>query len=172
MYMVVLRDPVNKLLNYVSNQPVTTPLCGMHSDGELMLLAKRITTIIHEMYPTESDQVGMYCDSEHFSFEGKNTLTTQKYLKETKEKIKAVLRKAGADLHYEHRHYDDMIRNAVDLPFSANWFEVSEKFYEDGPPMIHMPVHIMGHVLNSSTVELEPEHEEVFSLRIEDQFMN
>ena len=166
--MQVMRDPVRQFLSYLSQIPMTAPLCMIHSDEQFVKHAEKVTKIIHEIYPTESENLGYYVDNDNFSLEGKNALDTVKQLKESREKLTAVARRAGFDLQYEHKSYDNMMKDIVDLPFSANWIDTPVKFYEHGPSLIFMPTEIMGHVLAQTTFRLEPEHEELFQLKIEE----
>ena len=166
MYMHMMKDPVNELLCWVSEMHATMPLCAMHSNEEFMTLAVKVTKIIHEIYPTEDDNLGYYVDNDHFSFEGKSTLTTHRRVKETHEKIVKNARKAGEFLQNEHRIYDCLIRESVEQPFSATWFEASKKLYECGPCIINMPADLIGAVLAKTMFTLDDEHETLFDLKI------
>ena len=171
VYMQVLLDPTMNLLACVNELPMTTTLCELHSNENLMLKAQKLTSIIHEIYPTESDRPGYYVDNDNFSFEGTSTLATQKIIKEQKKKILAVARHAGIELQYEHNLYDAKIKQNVEPNFTADWFEISSKFYEHGPPLIHMPIDIIQTVTANRLLELDvdPETtEETFKLRFDD----
>ena len=172
VYMQALVDPVRSLLNYINELPMTTPLCDIHADEMLMLKAEKVTAIIHETYPTESDRLGYYVDNDQFSFEGTNTMHTQKILKEQKKQILAVARIAGMELQYEHNLYDTKIKQNVEPNFTADWFEVATRFYESGPPVIHMPTDIIQTVAANRVLDLvspDPEAQEnAYQLRFED----
>lgn len=168
VYMQVLADPAKDLLSYISDLPMTTQLCNIHADKTLMSKAVKVTTVIHEVYPTESDQLGYYVDNDHFSFEGTSTIRTQSLLKEQKKKILSVARVAGMELQYEHNLYDAKIQQRIDPPFSANWFETPARFYEAGPPLLHMPLDIIQIVEGNRTLALEEKHEKHYQLTIAD----
>ena len=172
VYMQTLLDPTIALLECVNELPMTTSLCQIHSNEKLMLKAQKLTAIIHEIYPTESDRPGFYVDNDNFSFEGTSTLLTQRKIKALKTKILAVARHAGVELQYEHNLYDRKIKQNVEPSFTADWFEVSTKFYENGPPLIHMPVDIIQTVAANTLLELnsaDPElTEDTFQLRFDD----
>ena len=133
MYMMLLKDPIKAFLNYVNQQPLTQPLCAIHRDGELMLHAEKVTAIIHDVYPTDSPTVGMYVDTDQFSFDT-NTLGKKKKAKTIKKRIINLAKKIGFALHHEHLNYDALVQNVVDKPFEANWYFTPQRFYEDGPP--------------------------------------
>ena len=171
VYMQTLLDPTISLLEHVNELPMTTSLCQLHSNETLMLKAQKLTAIIHEIYPTESDRPGFYVDNDNFSFEGTSTLLTQKKIKDLRTKILAVARHAGVELQYEHNLYDRKIKQNVEPSFTADWFEVHTKFYEHGPPLIHMPVDIIQTVAANRVLELDEdpeEAEETFQLRFDD----
>ena len=171
MYMVLLKDPVQKLLNYINQQPVTLPLCGVHGDETLMSLGAKVTRILHEVYPTESETLGMFVDNGKFSFDT-NTLGKKKEAKIAKNRLRSLARVTGFDLHYEHNSFDAMVKQAVDKPFQADWFETPQRDYELGPLLIHMPTTIMSHVIANKTFVLEKEHEKIFGLNIDRAIMD
>ena len=168
VYMQALLDPAISLLEQVNELPMTTSLCEIHSNEILMLKAKKVTSIIHEVYPTESEHLGYFCDNDTFSFEGNTTVHCQTLLKERKRKIVAVARMAGIDLQYEHNLYDAKIRQNVEPAFKADWFEVPTNFYQNGPPMIHMPVEVIRIVRGNKQLELGKDHETDFQLKLDD----
>ena len=170
IYMQALLDPTMSLLDCINELPMTTSLCEMHSNETLMLKAEKVTSIIHEIYPTESDRLGYYVDNDQFSFEGTNTTKTQKLLKNQKGKILQVARVAGFDLQYEHNLYDAKIKHTVEPNFTANWFEIASKYYEHGPPLIHMPTDIIHSVRSNKTLQLDYsiEQEQSYQLQLED----
>ena len=170
MFMIILKDPVKELLNYISKQPATLPLCGIHSDGKLMSLGEKVTRILHDVYPTESDTLGMFVDNGKFSFKT-DTLGKQKIAKVAKNKLIGLARTTGFALHYEHNSYDAMVKQCVDKPFQASWFEIGQKYYETGPLLVHMPTAFMGHVLANKVFQLEKEHEKIFGLKVDNALM-
>lgn len=171
LYMVLLKDPVQEFLNYVSQQPVTQPMCGVQSDAKLMSLGEKVTRILHEVYPTESETLGMFVDNGAFSFDT-NTLGKQKDAKIAKNRLRSLARTTGFDLHYEHISFDAMVKQSVDKPFLASWFEIPQKVYETGPLLIHMPTSMMSHVIANKTFNLEPEHEKIFGLKVDKAIMD
>lgn len=168
VYMQVLLDPAKNLLECVNELPMTTSLCEIHANENLMLKAKKVTSIIHEVYPTESEHLGFYCDNDTFSFEGTTTTYCQTLLKRQKKRLESVARVAGMDLQYEHNLYDAKIRQSVESSFTADWFEVATSFYVHGPPMIHMPVDMIHLVRSKKTLELEKDHESEYRLKLDD----
>ena len=168
VYMQVLLDPARDLLDYVTELPMTTPLCEIHANETLMTKAKKVTTVIHEVYLTESEHLGYFCDNDTFSFEGTTTVHCQTLLKKQKKKILKVARVAGMELQYEHNCYDAQIRQTVEPSFTADWFEVQTSFYQNGPPLIHMPVDIIQTVKGKRTLELEKNDETEYHLKLDD----
>ena len=170
IYMQALLDPTIALLEHIADLPMTSSLCEIHSDEILMLKAEKVTSIIHEVYPTESDRLGYYVDNDQFSFEGTNTTKTQKQLKEQKGKILQVARVAGFDLQYEHNLYDAKIKHVVEPNFNANWFQIAARFYEHGPPLIHMPTDIIHSVRSNKVLQLDYslEQEKEYQLQLDD----
>ena len=168
VYMQVLLDPSKALLDYINDLPMSTSLCEIHANEILMLKAEKVTTIIHEVYPTESEHLGFYCDNDTFSFEGTTTVHCQTLLKKQQKKIKAVARIAGMELQYEHNLYDTRIKQNVEPNFSADWFEIPTSFYQDGPPLVHMPVDVIHSVRGSRQIELRKEHENEYQLTLDD----
>ena len=170
VYMQALLDPVKTLLEAVNELPMTTSLCEIHSNENLMLKAEKVTSIIHEIYPTESERPGYYVDNDQFSFEGTNTTETQKQLKAQKGKILQVARVAGFELQYEHNLYDAKIKHVVEPNFNANWFEISSRFYENGPPLIHMPTDIIHSVRSNKVLQLDYSLEQAdeYQLQLDD----
>ena len=167
-YMHVLRDPIKNLLNYMDKLHMITPLCGVHGDEKLMKLAEKVTTIIHDIYITDSERLGYQVDQDSFSLRGQHTLGTKRASTALKQKFKNLIRRHGRILHNEHKLFDDIIREVVQPKFSAFWFETSERLFENGPLVIQMPTVIIGHAMGNRVLELEPEHEQQFQLEIDD----
>ena len=168
--MLVLTDPVKMLLSYISKMPITAPLSTMHTDKEFVLLAEKVTAIIHEIYPMESNVLGMYCDSESFSLEGKNTFTTQRLVENQRTRILQAAQKSSDELIYEHQLYDDLLKKYIHPQFSARWLNTPAKYYDAGPPIIQMPTELIGMVLAQKVYHLDPSHEPLFDLKIEQKY--
>ena len=148
-----------------------TPLCGLHGDGNLMMLAEKVTAILHDVYITDSDKLGYHVDNEAFSFNGDKTLKTEKMVREMRNKLTALTRKHGGILQHEHKLFDDILKEIVQPQFQAFWFETPERFFEHGPRVIEMPTVLIGHAFSQRGFDLEPEHEEQFKLRIDDAIL-
>ena len=170
VYMLSINDPVKNLLSYISQMPITTPLSTMHTDTRFVQLAEKVTAIIHSIYPMESTTLGMYCDSESFSLEGTNTLTTQNIIEQQRNKIIQEAQKSSDELMYEHQLYDDLLKKFIHPKFSARWFNTPAKFYETGPPAINMPTELIGMVLAQEVFHLDPSHEQLFDLKLEQKY--
>ena len=148
-----------------------TPLCGLHGDGKLMKLAEKVTSIIHDIYITDSDHLGYQVDQDAFSLRGQNTLSTKREVTAKTKRLKNLIRKHGSILQNEHKLFDDIIREIVQPQFSAFWFETADRLFEDGPLLIQMPTILIGHVVTRSGFDLQPEHEKEFHLKIDDALL-
>ena len=143
------------------------PICTLHGDEEFMGLAVKVTTILHDIYPTDAKELGYYVDNDTFSFRGQNSEKTRSLINKTKELFRGLMRKAGNKLRHEFSLFDNLVRDVIRPEFEAPWFDMPERKFENGPLLVHMPTMIIGNVLNRTEFELEAEHEEAMDLKID-----
>jgi len=156
--MTALADPIDELCCYLEGCPILMSLKQIQRDRQLIILAEKITRILHEVYPTEGP-VGLLVDLDTFSFQEERAEKVITSLNKKRRQLEQAVQAAGEKVLRAAQYMDDLIEHSVQPKFTAPWFKLDPKFYLNGPMLVYIPKMVEKNVVKGGTTVLEPTDE-------------